>query len=94
MAGNLALIWANRSALTTAFEKGAVRNTALWLVTLGTLASMLVVLYVPGIRTTFQFSVLHCDDLLVSLALGSVSVAWFEALKLIRRRTSHQNVRT
>ena len=93
VAGNLALIWANRSALTTAFERGAVRNPALWLVTLGTLASMLVVLYVPGIRTTFQFSVLHFDDLLISLALGSVSVAWFEALKLVRRRTSHQNVR-
>lgn len=93
VAGNLALIWANRSALSTAFEIGGVRNPALWLVTLGTLATMLVVLYVPGIRTTFQFSVLHFDDLRVSLALGSVSVTWFEVLKLIRRRTGQQNVR-
>ena len=58
VAGNLTLIWANRSPLRTAFEKGRVRNTALWLVTLWTIATLLVVLYVPGIRTVFQFSVL------------------------------------
>ena len=54
VAGNLALIWANRSALRTAFEKGRVQNTALWLVTLGTMATLLAVLYVPGIRDCFR----------------------------------------
>ena len=39
VAGNLTLIWANRSPLRTAFEKGRVRNTALWLVTLWTIAT-------------------------------------------------------
>ena len=86
VAGNLTLIWANRSPLRTAFEKGRVRNTALWLVTLWTIATLLVVLYVPGIRTVFQFSVLPAKDLLVSFALGSVSITWFELLKLVHRR--------
>ncbi len=86
VAGNLTLIWANRSALRTAFEKGRVRNTALWLVTLWTIATLLVVLYVPGIRTVFRFSVLPAKELLVSFALGSVSITWFEMLKLVHRR--------
>jgi P-type Ca2+ transporter type 2C len=88
VAGNLTLIWANRSALRTAFEKGRVPNAALWLVTLGTVTMLLVVLYVPGIRTVFQFSALPGKDLLVSFALGSVSITWFEMLKLVHRRKS------
>jgi len=90
VAGNLALIWANRSALRTAFEKGRVQNTALWLVTLGTMATLLAVLYVPGIRTVFEFSVLHPKDLLLSFAVGSISITWFEVLKLVGRRRSKQ----
>jgi len=90
VAGNLALIWANRSALRTAFEKGRVPNTALWLVTLGTMATLLAVLYVPGIRTVFEFSVLHPKDLLLSFAVGSISITWFEVLKLVGRRRGKQ----
>jgi len=90
VAGNLALIWANRSALRTAFEKGRVQNTALWLVTLGTIATLLTVLYLPGIRTVFEFSVLHPKDLLLSFAVGSISITWFEVLKLVGRRRSKQ----
>ncbi len=90
VAGNLALIWANRSALRTAFEEGRVPNPALWLVTLGTIATLLAVLYVPGIRTVFEFSVLRPMDLLLSFAIGSVSITWFEVLKLVGRRRGRQ----
>lgn len=90
VAGNLALIWANRSALRTAFEKGGVRNTALWLVTLGTIATLLAVLYIPGVRSVFQFSVLHPNDLMVAFALGTISITWFELLKLIGRARNKQ----
>ncbi|HYM06417.1 MAG TPA: cation-translocating P-type ATPase [Terriglobales bacterium] len=86
VAGNLTLIWANRSALRIAFEEGRVRNTALWLVSLWTIATLLAVLYVPGIRMVFQFSVLPAKDLVISFALGSVSITWFEMMKLVRRR--------
>lgn len=39
IAGNLALIWANRSSLKTVLEIGRARNTALWFVTLGTVTT-------------------------------------------------------
>jgi Ca2+-transporting ATPase len=90
VAGNLALIWANRSTFRTVFETRRTRNAALWLVTLGTVTTLLVILYVPDVRAVFEFSVLHPNDLLVAFALGSVSITWFEVLKLIRRRTDDQ----
>jgi Ca2+-transporting ATPase len=86
VAGNLALIWANRSDLRTVLEGYRTRNTALWLVTLATVTTLLVILYIPDVRTIFQFSVLHPNDLFVAFALGFVSITWFEVLKLIRRR--------
>ena len=83
--GNVVLIWANRSAIRTVLETGENRNPALWLVTLGTTSTLLVVLYVPYLRTLFQFSVLHLEDLVVALVLGSISLTWFEVAKLARR---------
>jgi P-type Ca2+ transporter type 2C len=87
VAGNLALIWANRSALSTVLETRGNRNPALWLVTLGTITTLLVILYVPYVRGIFEFAVLHPNDLLVAFALGFLSITWFEVLKLIHRKT-------
>ena len=60
--GNVVLVWANRSAIKTVLETGENRNPALWLVTLGTTSTLLVVLYVPYLRILFQFSVPHLKD--------------------------------
>lgn len=89
VAGNLALIWANRSAARTVLETLRTRNPALWLVTLGTVTTLLVVLYVPGVRSVFEFSVLRPTDLLLAFGSGCISITWFEALKLIHRRMLH-----
>ncbi len=86
--GNVVLIWANRSAMRTVLETGENRNPALWMVTLGTTATLLLVLYVPYLRTLFEFSFLHPMDLAVALLLGSLSITWFEVLKLIHRHQS------
>jgi Ca2+-transporting ATPase len=93
VAGNLALIWGNRSATNTVLETRGTENPALWLVTLGTIATLLVTLYVPYVRGIFLFSVLHPNDLLVAFSLGAASITWFEILKLIRRRTCTQSNR-
>jgi P-type Ca2+ transporter type 2C len=90
VAGNLALIWGNRSALNTVLETRGTRNPALWLVTLGTITTLLVILYVPYVRGIFEFSVLHTNDLVVAFALGFMSITWFEALKRIHRRIGDQ----
>lgn len=91
VAGNLALIWSNRSAQRTVLETRGTRNPALWLVTLGTITTLLVILYVPYARGIFQFSVLHPNNLLVAFSLGAASITWFEILKLSRRGTYRQS---
>jgi hypothetical protein len=89
--GNLALIWANVSSSKTVLETGRTRNVALWLVTTGTLATLAIVLYVPYVRSIFEFSVLHPIDLLVAFSLGAASVTWFEILKIRERRMQNRS---
>lgn len=89
--GNVALIWANRSASETVFETVAHPNSALWIVTVGTSVALIGIIYIPGIRAVFEFSTLHPIDWLVAFSLGVVSITWFEVLKLMRRKRTNQS---
>ena len=84
------LSWANRSAVRTVPETLRTRKAALWLITLGTAATLAVILYVPYVRAVFKFPFLHPNDLLVALALGLGSITWFEVLKSILRPNSDE----
>jgi Ca2+-transporting ATPase len=88
--GNLALIWTNRSRTRTIPELFRSRNVALSAITFGALAFLVVVLYVPGARSLFQFSTLHVDDIVVCILLAMASVTWFEVSKVWRRSRSPQ----
>jgi Ca2+-transporting ATPase len=45
-----------------------------------------MVLTIPFLRGLFQFDRLHALDLMLCLAVGAVSILWFEALKLANTR--------
>jgi Ca2+-transporting ATPase len=45
------------------------------------------VLYQPWVSKLFFFSPLSAPDLLTATGLGLLSVLWFEAIKLVRRRS-------
>jgi hypothetical protein len=62
----------------------------LWLITLGTAATLPVILYVPYVRAVFKFSFLHSKGLLVAFALGLGSITRFEVLKLNLRPRSDE----
>ena len=83
--GNLALIWANRSTTRAIYRTFALRNRALWAVTIGSLTTLLVILYLPQGRALFGFSFLHLIDLAVAFGLGLLTIGWCEILKLARR---------
>jgi Ca2+-transporting ATPase len=53
-----------------------INRTYKWVVA-GSVLLLALVFYVPGLRSMFQFSVLHPLDLLICLGAGSLSVAWF-----------------
>jgi len=83
---NLGLILTNRSWSSTITSTLRRPNPALWFVMLGTAALLGVVLYAPVLRNLFKFDALHLSDMGICLAAGTVSILWFEGLKLLNRR--------
>ena len=82
---NLALILTNRSWTRTILNMWRSPNPAVWWVVLGAASFLGVVIYVPPIQALFRFSRLHASDMALCLAAGLLSIAWFEALKVLGR---------
>jgi len=82
---NLALILTNRSWTQSIFGTFRTRNNALAYIFSGALLALSLVIFVPQLRNLFSFSALQPVDLLICLTAGSVSVAWFEIYKALRR---------
>ena len=82
---NLALIQTNRSWSRSVWSLAGARNRALWAVTGSAVLFLSLALYVPPLQAMFQFDRLHMDDVVLCLAAGLGSVAWFEVLKRMRR---------
>jgi Ca2+-transporting ATPase len=83
--GNLALIYANRSRAGSLWASLFVPNRTLWVVSGLTLTLMALVLYQPGLAGLFFFEPLAPLDLMSAMALGFISVVWFEVIKWVRR---------
>jgi Ca2+-transporting ATPase len=88
---NLGLILINRSHTRTIVETFREKNTAVKFVIGGAVIFLFVVLYIPFFRKLFHFEMLHFNDLLICLAAGAVSIAWFEVMKVMRRRKYGRN---
>jgi Ca2+-transporting ATPase len=86
VAGILALIFANRSWSRNIIATFRYRNSALWWVVGGAIVFLFSVLYVPSLREIFRFAILKPYDLVVCLAIGALSVVWFEMVKLLRNK--------
>jgi Ca2+-transporting ATPase len=83
IAANLALIFSNRSWHHTILETLRSPNRALWWVVGSAVALLAGVLYIPALRALFRMSVLHGTDITLCLLAGLLSIAWFEAMKMI-----------
>ena len=88
---NLALIVVNRSWRRSFVESLRVRNRALRWVVAGGLAFLLLVVYLPFLRALFRISILHLDDLALTVGAGLAGVAWFEAVKIGRLRRAQRS---
>ena len=84
--GNLGLILVNRSWQHTILSSMYSRNPALWWVTGGAFAFLLVTLSVPFMRDVFHFASITPAQFALCLGAGLGSVLWFELFKLMRRR--------
>ena len=79
--GNLALIFANRSASLTTLQLLRHANRAMWWILGGALAALLATLYVPPVARLFRFAPPPAAEILLALAAGFLSVAWYDLYK-------------
>jgi Ca2+-transporting ATPase len=91
---NLCMILTNRSWSRTMLYSLSVPNPALTWVVVGAVGFLAAVVYTPGLRDLFHFAPMHIIDVALSLGAGAVSVAWFEAVKLLRRRGAAERSRS
>ncbi|MBF0344200.1 MAG: HAD-IC family P-type ATPase [Nitrospirae bacterium] len=82
---NMCLILTNRSWSQTILSTLNCKNSALWWILSGTVLFLGLVLYVPVLRELFHFCTLHVGDLVVCLALGIISILWFEGVKVVKK---------
>jgi Ca2+-transporting ATPase len=85
IAANLALIFSNRSWHHTILETLRSPNRALWWVAGSAVVLLAAVLYIPAVRMLFRMAVLHGMDIALCLLAGLLSIAWFEAVKILNR---------
>lgn len=78
---NIALVFVNRSWNRPVYKTLFDKNRSLWWVSLGTLATLGAVIYVPGLGRLFHFNALHYYDLAIAFGLSFVALLWFEMVK-------------
>jgi Ca2+-transporting ATPase len=76
--GNLSLIFVNRSQSRLVLATLRSPNAALWWITAGVLVALGLIWYVPFLQDIFDFTSPRPLELLLSVAVGLVSVLWFE----------------
>lgn len=81
--GNLGMVLTNRSHTQSAFAVLRLPNPALWLVVAGTLAALVLVLYLPALAALFRFAPLDAGQWLAGLAAALAGVAWPELYKVL-----------
>ncbi|HOV69956.1 MAG TPA: cation-translocating P-type ATPase, partial [Clostridia bacterium] len=91
---NLLLVLENSSNIDSAFvsAKLLVRDKVFWAVNIGTVLLLLVMLYTP-LSQFLSLAALKPGELLACAGLAFISVMWYEAVKIIRRkRFSRQSI--
>jgi P-type Ca2+ transporter type 2C len=86
VAGNLALIFVNRSWTHTMIGGLLRPNRALWWIAGGTVGVLALVLLLPFTQDLFGFGAMDAGRSAVAVAAGVASVLWFEVYKLVMRR--------
>ena len=86
VAGNLALILANRSRSLTMLGSLARPTRALWWIVAATLVALAATIYLPAAAALFRFEPIGPGLLASAGAAGHASVLWYDVYKLARPR--------
>ena len=81
---NVALILTNRSWTRSIIHTLRTPNKSVWWVIAGALGLLAVTLYVPFASRLFKMAAQHPLDVLISAAVGTSTILWFELFKALR----------
>ncbi len=85
IAANIFLTLINRSFYYSIFSTFKYKNNMILFIIFITIAFIGLILYVKPLTTFFEFETLNSLQLLTCIAIGFISVIWFEIVKLIKR---------
>jgi P-type Ca2+ transporter type 2C len=85
IAANIFLTLINRSFYYSIFTTLRYKNNMVLFIIFITIAVVGLILYVKPLTTFFEFETLNPLQLLSCIAIGFISVIWFEIVKLIKR---------
>jgi Ca2+-transporting ATPase len=85
VAGNIALIFANRSHTLTILEMAKRGNAALGWIVAGTVTALIASIYLTPMAALFRFAPLAASDLAIAMGIGAASVLWYDLYKVRRR---------
>ncbi len=82
---NIFLTWVNRSFYYSFISSFTNRNSLMVYIVIATLALLAAILYIPPVSAFFKLNPLSISQLLHCMAIGALSVLWFEIWKAIKR---------
>lgn len=91
IAANIFLTLINRSFYYSIFTTLKYKNNMILFIILLTIAIVGLLLYVKPLTTFFEFEKLNFNQLLISVAIGFITVIWFEIVKLFKRIKTNAN---
>ncbi len=89
IASNIAAILSNRSWTTNIFQILATRNNTVKWVAGGAVFFLILCLNVPFLLNLFQFDKISFNEAAVCVAIGFLSIAWFEVYKIFKNPLSN-----
>ena len=87
VSANVFLTLVNRSFYYSVFTTALYKNNLVPIIIGITIAITGLILYVPVLTKFFYFEHLEINQLLLAIAVGFVSVIWYELVKLFKRNT-------
>ena len=85
IAANIFLTLINRSFYYSILTTLKYKNNMVLFIIFITIAIVALILYVNPLTTFFEFETLNLQQLLTCIAIGFISVIWFEIVKLTQR---------
>jgi Ca2+-transporting ATPase len=86
ISANIFLTLVNRSFFYSVITTSRYKNNLVPVIILITTVLMGLLLFVKPLSNIFKFESLNIDQLLISIAVGFISVIWFEGVKFLKRK--------